>query len=814
MADKYLDDDGLYEFASYFKNKLEQDIYDSYIQGLEGQDETLEELIKTNKFEIIESNHNASSQSWTGVSTKTSDEIKEGTIIIYHINTFVTAGSQYVIALQITSSDNSYFNGTLYNSNGGLIEATTTSQLKYFYPGQYIPMIYHMVNNSYRWICLSKWYAPVSTQDNVDGLMTVADKTKLDGIASGATANTGTVTSVAVKMNGSTKGTVTTSGTIDLGTVITSHQDISGKVNVANIDITGQTTTLLSLTQSLATNGIHYARWYSKTDGGSSGISDKPTGTTNAGFVCEACCNRYNTSTDYRYILQCWSSTNKAPYVAVVQSDTSSLSWTLLPTTNTTYSDATTSVHGLMSTSDKTKLDGIAAGAEVNQNAFSNVKVGSTTVAADAKTDTLELVAGSNVTLTPDATNDKITIAATDTTYNDATTSTHGLMSTSDKTKLDNITDNRLITILDNVSTFNISDYASSTNSTGVYKLNPASSTFSFYYGMQDNTKVITVEGPAYLYMIINGGVYWKLFYNDSNSSYIVCGHLNMVSQDIDFDSTVPLEGTLIYKGTLGAQHSTISSLPDPSDSNKGFVYIGGDDTNVMYDYTPVGAQTKTLLYIYEKDTVYSNGIDWIVVPNFRIASSNRPGLMDSSQLSKLDSLVYNDSNLIGSITLYAGSTAPNGYMICDGSEISRTTYSALFNVIGTTYGQGNGQSTFNIPNLKGKIPVGYDSSDTNFDTLGETGGEKTHTLTTAEIPAHTHTYTDYTAKASSTAKTWDTTKTQNSVTGVGNDTNTRTTNSNTNAGGAHNNMQPYIVLNYIIKVSGASILNGNEVNY
>ena len=69
----------------------------------------------------------------------------------------------------------------------------------------------------------------------------------------------------------------------------------------------------------------------------------------------------------------------------------------------------------------------IATTAEVNQNAFSNVKVGSTTVAADAKTDTLELVAGSNVTLTPDATNDKVTIAATDTTALDSMTGTLGV---------------------------------------------------------------------------------------------------------------------------------------------------------------------------------------------------------------------------------------------------------------------------------------------------------------------------------------------------------------------------------------------------
>lgn len=80
--------------------------------------------------------------------------------------------------------------------------------------------------------------------------------------------------------------------------------------------------------------------------------------------------------------------------------------------TDTTYSVATTSADGLMSSTDKTKLNGIAAGAEVNQNAFSNIKVGSTTVAADSKTDTLELVAGTNITLTPDATNDKVTINA------------------------------------------------------------------------------------------------------------------------------------------------------------------------------------------------------------------------------------------------------------------------------------------------------------------------------------------------------------------------------------------------------------------
>ncbi|WP_336786961.1 hypothetical protein [Paenibacillus sp. MMO-177] len=88
-------------------------------------------------------------------------------------------------------------------------------------------------------------------------------------------------------------------------------------------------------------------------------------------------------------------------------SDTEKSTWNAKASTSV----ATTTANGLMSASDKTKLDGIATGAQANQNAFSNVKVGTTTIAADNATDTLELVAGSNITLTPDATNDKITIA-------------------------------------------------------------------------------------------------------------------------------------------------------------------------------------------------------------------------------------------------------------------------------------------------------------------------------------------------------------------------------------------------------------------
>lgn len=91
----------------------------------------------------------------------------------------------------------------------------------------------------------------------------------------------------------------------------------------------------------------------------------------------------------------------------------------------------------------------------------------------------------------------------------------------------------------------------------------------------------------------------------------------------------------------------------------------------------------------------------------------------------------------------YAGSSAPSGWLMCDGAAVDRTTYAALFAVIGTTYGSGNGSTTFNVPNCKGKVTVGYNSAEAEFDSLGETGGVKTVTLASSEMPVHNHSASD-----------------------------------------------------------------------
>lgn len=93
----------------------------------------------------------------------------------------------------------------------------------------------------------------------------------------------------------------------------------------------------------------------------------------------------------------------------------------------------------------------------------------------------------------------------------------------------------------------------------------------------------------------------------------------------------------------------------------------------------------------------------------------------------------------VGTVSMFAGSSAPAGHLLCDGSAIPRTTYPELYALIGTTYGSGDGVSTFNLPNLKGRVVVGRDTAQTEFDTLGEFNGTKTVTQTVAQLAKHTH---------------------------------------------------------------------------
>lgn len=160
-----------------------------------------------------------------------------------------------------------------------------------------------------------------------------------------------------------------------------------------------------------------------------------------------------------------------------------------------------------------------------------------------------------------------------------------------------------------------------------------------------------------------------------------------------------------------------------------------------------------------------------------------------------------------GTIVSYGSNTAPDGFLDCDGTAVSRTTYASLFAVIGTTYGTGDGSTTFNLPDLQDNVPLGKSGTK----SIGSTGGSATQTttgsvsvgnttLSTSKIPSHTHTIAQggalnqFGARAHG-CNTSDTTQTSSSTGGGGSHNH-----SGTFTGSSMSVLQPYVATNFCIK--------------
>ena len=150
---------------------------------------------------------------------------------------------------------------------------------------------------------------------------------------------------------------------------------------------------------------------------------------------------------------------------------------------------------------------------------------------------------------------------------------------------------------------------------------------------------------------------------------------------------------------------------------------VGSDMVYCPFDNTKVFCrQTKSCEELgYDKTTTQCSGKKTFVCPG------------DASKVS------CDGGAMVGEIKLWAGSTVPKGWLRCEGQSLSTTTYSALYKVIGTTYG-GYG-SYFYLPNFKGRVPVGvgYATSSAYTYSRGSKGGEEKHTLTISEMPRHNH---------------------------------------------------------------------------
>lgn len=181
-------------------------------------------------------------------------------------------------------------------------------------------------------------------------------------------------------------------------------------------------------------------------------------------------------------------------------------------------------------------------------------------------------------------------------------------------------------------------------------------------------------------------------------------------------------------------------------------------------------------------------------------------------------SITIQTQNPAGAIIDLAGSTVPFGHLACDGSLVSRVTYARLYATIGTTFGAGDGSTTFKLPDTRGRTVIGTGTGTSlTARALGATGGAETHTLTESEMPSHTHLQNSHAhnitdpghnhsvigyssaQSGSGTQGNANTHVTGSSVTGITVNSNTAT-NQNTGGGSAHNNMQPFLAATKVIK--------------
>lgn len=253
---------------------------------------------------------------------------------------------------------------------------------------------------------------------------------------------------------------------------------------------------------------------------------------------------------------------------------------------------------------------------------------------------------------------------------------------------------------------------------------------------------------------------------------------------------------TLLSAATAGDNFRI--TIKHTGNANEVTVGTSGGDT---LDGTPsflLDAQNETI-------TCVSGGANWSIASDAGIFTAPLP---------------------VGVVLPFAGTNVPNGWFLCDGSAISRTGNSVLFGVVGTTYGGGDGSTTFNLPDLRGRVPAGKETSASRLTSGGSgvdgaTGGAETHMLTEAELASHTHGDGSYAAadhnhdistRNHTTTSGSDGSRLSEAGSSGATDTffgmnnagtlNVSGTSDATGSDASHNNTQPTIILNYIIKAT------------
>jgi microcystin-dependent protein len=291
--------------------------------------------------------------------------------------------------------------------------------------------------------------------------------------------------------------------------------------------------------------------------------------------------------------------------------------------------------------------------------------------------------------------------------------------------------------------------------------------------------------------------------------------------------SNSPSGGTSVGTGlddNLRAMQAAMKAFIEPLSSVAGtntitatFAGLTAYASGQSFGFTPAetntGAATINITALGAKN-IFLNGAALV---GYEMRKNQPVRLFYDGTQFNIISGAHGDGTPLGTVLPHAPATAPSGFLLCYGQAVSRTTYADLFGLLSTTYGTGDGSTTFNVPDLRGRVAAGQDdmggssanrltnqSGGLNGDTLGATGGAETHTLSGAEsgTAAHSHTasgswsYREIGGGGSTNfmPNTDDAPNTSMSVSVTVNNASAAA------ASSAHNNVQPTIILNYIIK--------------
>jgi len=324
--------------------------------------------------------------------------------------------------------------------------------------------------------------------------------------------------------------------------------------------------------------------------------------------------------------------------------------------------------------------------------------------------------------------------------------------------------------------------------------------------------KIIEVAPDTTLEIVYSGATYgWLASSNKPNFLVNYSGNIGigtlLPNNLFQVDGTMAVVGN-VGIGTKASTYQLLVYATSPNNSYASLIQQTNSSSGGLYVLCNTTSASQKALHIRTnaKDALVVNG-DGSVGIGFTGSTTTILGTttLGNTTVSGALTVTGGVTGAVppGTINMYAAVTAPaGGWLLCNGQNVSRTTYAALFSIIGTTFGSGNGVDTFTLPNLKRRFPVGYDPSgglnsivpgypNSNFNLLGSSGGAQTHTLTEAQMPAHTHSIAWPNGGWAGGGGLKD-----------GNQGLMYEPKNTIVAGGsqAHNNMPPFIVVNFIIK--------------